>query len=373
MIDAAEQSRRPEYARAILVAATTGLRRAELCGLRRWRDLDLERGLMRVSTSVVLLPGRPLGEIPTKNRRVRMLAVDDLTASVLRAQIQMVEERARAAGVELVADPYVFTDAADGSEPWKPDAVSRYFARLRARIGSGASRLPLPPQVHGDLRPGDGLLGGSGSDARRPRSDGRGEALQRQSGRDRPSVGEGGGVASHADRRLATPALARAPPAEPHWSRRRELRHCASFSEVSRTSVQVPQGSTPHHHPEVADRLEQRPAFPRPARQCVPTLVQANLHDRRINQRPVLSQIVSTSSSRITTPSELIIPSWSASSGESLVARYPFPADSVRRTAGKAYDISLPVQFLPACLQPFNVSDRSLLSYTSQYLSATTT
>jgi integrase len=135
LIDAAEQSRRPEYARAILVAATTGLRRAELCGLRRWRDLDLERGLMRVSTSVVLLPGRPLGEIPTKNRRVRMLAVDDLTASVLRAQIQMVEERAHAAGVELVADPYVFTDAADGSEPWKPDAVSRYFARLRARIG----------------------------------------------------------------------------------------------------------------------------------------------------------------------------------------------------------------------------------------------
>jgi hypothetical protein len=49
---------------------------------------------MRVSTSVVLLPGRPLGEIPTKNRPVRMLAVEDLTASVLRAQIQMVEERA---------------------------------------------------------------------------------------------------------------------------------------------------------------------------------------------------------------------------------------------------------------------------------------
>lgn len=123
LIDAAEQSRRPEYARSIFVAATTGLRRAELCGLRRWRDLGLERGLMRVSTSVVLLPGRPLGEIPTKNRRVRMLAVDDATAAVLRAQIQMVEDRARAGGVELIADPYVFNDAADGSEPWKPDAM----------------------------------------------------------------------------------------------------------------------------------------------------------------------------------------------------------------------------------------------------------
>ena len=47
----------------------------------------------------------------------------------------MVEERARVSGVELAADPYVFTDAADGAEPWKPDAVSRYFARLRAGIG----------------------------------------------------------------------------------------------------------------------------------------------------------------------------------------------------------------------------------------------
>ena len=44
LIDEAERGKRPEMARAILVAATTGLRRAELCALRRWRDLDLERG-----------------------------------------------------------------------------------------------------------------------------------------------------------------------------------------------------------------------------------------------------------------------------------------------------------------------------------------
>ena len=39
------------------------------------------------------------------------------------------------AQVELVENPYVFTDVADGSVPWKPDAVSRYFGRPRARIG----------------------------------------------------------------------------------------------------------------------------------------------------------------------------------------------------------------------------------------------
>lgn len=135
LIEEAERSRRPEYARAILVAATTGLRRAELCGLRRWRDLDLDRGLMRVSASVVLLPGQQMAEIPTKNRRIRTIAVDDLTATILRSQVAMVQERAELCGVDLVTDPYVFTDAPDGSEPWKPDALSKYFARMRARIG----------------------------------------------------------------------------------------------------------------------------------------------------------------------------------------------------------------------------------------------
>ena len=134
LIEAAEQSRRPEYAKLILVAATTGLRRAELCGMRRCRDLDLERGLLRVSASVSSKSGS-IEEIPTKNRRVRTIAIDDLTVSCFRAQIEMVENRARLCGIELVEDPYVFTDAADGSEPWKPDAVSRYFARLRTRIG----------------------------------------------------------------------------------------------------------------------------------------------------------------------------------------------------------------------------------------------
>ena len=35
----------------------------------------------------------------------------------------------------VVDDPYVFTDAVDGSEPWKPDAISRYFGRMRKRVG----------------------------------------------------------------------------------------------------------------------------------------------------------------------------------------------------------------------------------------------
>jgi integrase len=135
LIEAAEQSRRPEYARAILVAATTGVRRAELCAVRRRRDVDWERGLLTVSASIVSLRDVPLQEITTKNRRQRTLALDDLTLSMLRAQVEMLEQRAALANVQLAPDAYVFSDDIAGLVPWKPDAVSQYFGRLRQRTG----------------------------------------------------------------------------------------------------------------------------------------------------------------------------------------------------------------------------------------------
>jgi len=41
----------------------------------------------------------------------------------------------RLAGIELVADPFVFTDALDGATPWRPGAVTLFFRRLRQRVG----------------------------------------------------------------------------------------------------------------------------------------------------------------------------------------------------------------------------------------------
>jgi integrase len=135
LIDEAERGKRPEMARAILVAATTGLRRAELCAIRRWRDLDLDNGVLTVSSSIVKLPGEPLAEIPTKNRRTRVIALDELTAAILRAQFAELEARAALVRVKLVDDPFVFTDSPDGSVPWKPDTISQYFGRMRKRVG----------------------------------------------------------------------------------------------------------------------------------------------------------------------------------------------------------------------------------------------
>jgi len=113
LIDEANASRRPDKARAMFVAATTGIRRAEICALKRDRDIDWERGIIMVTRSIVVLPREAPKEIPTKNRRARPVAVDDLTLSMLRQRLEMLEERATEAEVALAEDPYLFSDAAE--------------------------------------------------------------------------------------------------------------------------------------------------------------------------------------------------------------------------------------------------------------------
>jgi integrase len=135
LMNAAAESRRPEYARAIFVAATTGVRRGELCALRRRRDVDWDRKVLTVAHNVIDLNGRSTQEAPTKNRRIRRVAVDDHTLSLLAEQVEMMERRAADAETVLDPDAFVFSDSLDGSEPWRPGAVTLYFGRLRKRIG----------------------------------------------------------------------------------------------------------------------------------------------------------------------------------------------------------------------------------------------
>jgi hypothetical protein len=87
-----------------------------------------------ISRNVVKQDGRKIDR-PTKNRRMRLVAVDNRCLDSLRAQLDAAVERAEAAGVDLVDDPYVFTVSLDGSEPWDPDTITQYFARVRSRLG----------------------------------------------------------------------------------------------------------------------------------------------------------------------------------------------------------------------------------------------
>lgn len=136
LISAARQSKRPEYAGLIFIAATTGMRRGELCALR-FGDVDWDRELILVARSIIDLSRQPLREGPTKNRRLRRVALDQMTLEVLAARQAALADRAQQLGTVLDGNAFVFSDEPDGSEPWRPMMVTRYFGRLASRLELG--------------------------------------------------------------------------------------------------------------------------------------------------------------------------------------------------------------------------------------------
>jgi integrase len=111
---------------AMRVAAMTGLRRSELCGLR-WSDVDLDAAMLTVRQSVQLVGGRiVIGDVKTTRSR-RRLDLDAGTVAVLRSH-----RRAQAAERLLVGAGWrdhglVFT-APDGG-PLNPDTITQWFGR----------------------------------------------------------------------------------------------------------------------------------------------------------------------------------------------------------------------------------------------------
>src|SRR4029450_12580424 len=119
------------------LGAATGLRRGEVVALR-WCDLDLDGAELKVSGNVLFL--RPLEggwtrKEPKSENSERLVAIDARTVELLRAHRARGAEETLAAGVPLVEDSYLFTRVPDGSRPIRPDAMTRRFSRLAARLG----------------------------------------------------------------------------------------------------------------------------------------------------------------------------------------------------------------------------------------------
>ena len=133
------QAEDAEFATLLFVAATTGCRRDELCGLQ-WSDVDLTDGSMVVRRSVSDLPGRLV--IPnTKTGLVRRMALDEATTAALMTQRDLAERRCAALGVAMGADAFVWSQAPDYSEPLKPGRITARFSELRRELGPQSVRL----------------------------------------------------------------------------------------------------------------------------------------------------------------------------------------------------------------------------------------
>jgi integrase len=118
------------YGPLVRVAAMTGLRRSEFCGLR-WADIDLDAAALMVRQSVQLVDGRiVVGAVKTARSR-RRVDLDAGTVAVLRAHRRTQASERLMVGAGWRDHDLVFT-APDGS-PLNPDTITQWFDRTVRR------------------------------------------------------------------------------------------------------------------------------------------------------------------------------------------------------------------------------------------------
>jgi len=116
------------------LASTTGLRRAELVGLR-WADVDLDRGMLRVAHTVTEVRGQLLQQDDARTDAAeRTFALDARTVESLRRwRLRQTEERVACPAGVWIDSGRVFTRQ-DGSGH-RPKRLSSAFTALVDRIG----------------------------------------------------------------------------------------------------------------------------------------------------------------------------------------------------------------------------------------------
>jgi integrase len=118
----------------LLLAALTGARRGELCGLR-WSDVDWAGGTLAIERSVYEIPGGGFGVKPTKTHQGRRIGLDDLSLEVLSRHHAAALDRAGSLELEVPDDAYIFSISPQGSEPIRPDVLTRFAGRAAKAAG----------------------------------------------------------------------------------------------------------------------------------------------------------------------------------------------------------------------------------------------
>jgi integrase len=134
LVAAAEELEEPGLAAMLLLAALTGARRGELCALR-WNDIDWEQGVVRIARSVYETEGGGWDEKPTKTHQARRIGLDALGLEVLQRHRAACEELAKSLDLEIPADAFVFSRSPQGTQPLRPDLVSKFTVRAAKKAG----------------------------------------------------------------------------------------------------------------------------------------------------------------------------------------------------------------------------------------------
>lgn len=129
----------PELGCFLRLAASTGARRSQVCGLR-WTEVDLDKETITFARGVVAGPDGLVVK-DTKTHRAYAVAIDERLVARLRAHHDLMLDRARACDVELGVDAYVFSYEPDCGAPWRPDGVTHRFTKARTKVGMPGVRL----------------------------------------------------------------------------------------------------------------------------------------------------------------------------------------------------------------------------------------
>jgi integrase len=137
---AAADQRDPDFGVFLRLAAATGARRGELCGLR-WSDLDLTNRTIVIARNVIEADAGGWLEKDTKTHQSRRIALDAATFVTIERHGSRLEERAHTAGVSVQANGFLFSHEPDCSTPWLPNHQTKRFKALCRRVGLDGVRL----------------------------------------------------------------------------------------------------------------------------------------------------------------------------------------------------------------------------------------
>lgn len=121
-------------------AATTGMRRGELCGLA-WRQVDLNAGSLRVTQALTVVDGRPEFGPPKSDQSRRTIDLDPKTRDRLRRHRRNQMEARLEAGTVWEDSGLVFTNDRGGH--LHPDNVSAQFVQAVTSLQPALPRITL--------------------------------------------------------------------------------------------------------------------------------------------------------------------------------------------------------------------------------------
>ena len=119
----------PGFGCLLRLATISGARRGELCALR-WSDVDLKKGIVTISRSIVGDKNDQMIEKDTKTHSARTISLDSDTCLLLQDWHETCRDRASKCGVSLTPNAFIFSDRADGGACWRPGKVTLAFMRL---------------------------------------------------------------------------------------------------------------------------------------------------------------------------------------------------------------------------------------------------